>query len=377
MMKQWINKSFFLLIAGSLICFSFTTFKKDFKRTIKKEFDLSKNGELEIDNKFGTVDIKTWNKNQVSIEVTIVVRADTKNEAEDIFDRISIHFSNDRNSVKAETEIASKKSSSWWGWNNYNNSNDYAINYDIYMPEAADLDLNNDHGETLLAKLKGDVAIDIAHGELSAEGFEGELEIDFAHSNGTVGDVRSLKADIAHADIRFGNVKEAEVDAAHADVEIDDISILRLDSRHADIELGEVDELRADTRHDDIEIESVGTLISEAQHTSFKIDHLGKLLDLDCSHGGTSIDHLAAGFQSVNLYGSHHTFRIQVDEDANFQLDASGSHAGISVPSDLNIQYEKDKNSDREIKGFYGNANSKGASMIKARLSHGGLRLRD
>jgi len=375
-MKKWIHKSLLLLLMCSLVASSYADNRKDYKKTIKKEFDLSKDGELEIDNKFGQVEIKTWDKNSVSIEVTVIVRADSEKEASPIFDRISIHFSNGKDYVKAETEIQSKKSSSWWGWNNYNNSNDYSIDYDVYMPATADLDLTNNHGESIIAKLRGDATIDIAHGDISAEGFEGDLELDIAHSDGNIGDVQKLEADIAHSDIRFRNIKEADFEMAHGDIEIDEIDILRLDSRHANYELGKVGELRVDTRHDDIEIQYVGTIISEAQHTRFEIDKLGRLGDLDCSHGGVSIDYIEPDFQSINLYGSHTNFRIRVDEDASYQLDASGSHAGITYPSDMDIRYEKDKNSSHEVRGFIGNANEKGARMIKARMSHGGLRLR-
>lgn len=375
-MKQWIHKILLLLLVCGLASSSFANNRKDFKKTIKKEFDLSKSGELDIDNKFGKVEIKTWDKNRVSIEVTVIVRADSEKEAEEVFDRISIHFSDGKDYVKAETEIKSKKSSSWFGWGGSYNSNDYAINYDVYMPASADLDLSNHHGESIIAKLKGDASIDIAHGEISAEGFEGNVELDIAHSEGTVGDIHKLTADIQHSDIRFDNIKEADFDMSHGDIEIEDVDILRLDSRHANFELGDVGELRADTRHDDFEIEYVGTIISEAQHTSFDIEKLGKLVDLDCSHGGATIDHIEANFQSVNLYGSHTNFRIRVDEDASYQLDAAGNHTGITYPSDMDVRYEKDKNSDREVKGFVGNANTKGARIIKARLSHGSLRVR-
>ena len=375
-MKKWIHQGLLLLLVCGLVSSSYATERKDFKKTIKKEFDLSKNGELEIDNKFGKVDIKTWDKNRVSIEVTVLVRAESQSKAEEIFDRISIHFSNGDNYVRAETDIESKKSNSWWGWNSYNNSNDYEINYDVYMPASADLDLENRHGEAIIAKLDGDAVIDIAHGDLSAAGFGGDLELELAHSEGNIGDVQMLEADIAHSDVRFDKIKEANFDLAHGDIEIEAIDILRLDSRHANFELGKVGELRADNRHDDFEIEYAGTLISEAQHTDFDIEKIGKLVDLDCSHGGASIDYLEAGFQSVNLHGSHTSFRIRVDEDASYQLDAYGSHAGIDYPSDMDVRYEKDKNNSQEVRGFIGNANEKSAKLIKARLSHGNLRLR-
>ena len=72
------------------------------------------------------------------------------------------------------------------------------------------------------------------------------------------------------------------------------------------------------------------------------------------------------------LVGTHANYKIRVADGASYKLDASGQHAGIRYPSDMDITYEKDKSNSQEVKG------SKGSSggLIKARLTHGGLRVR-
>jgi len=374
-MKHLIFKGLLLLLMSSLALNSSADNRKDYTKTIKKEFDITSNGQLEIDNKFGQVDIKTWDKKRIKIAVTVIVRANSEKEAQPIFDRISVDFSNGRDYVRAETEIKSQKSS-WWGWSNWNNGNDYAINYDVYMPETVRLDLSNKHGEAIIAVLKGDAAIDITHGNITAEGFEGELDLELTHSNGSIVAAKILNADLSHSNIRFKKIGRSDLETAHCTIDIDKIELLRLDSRHTNFEMGEIGELRADSRHDDFEIEYANIIFSEAQHTQYDIDKVGQTVDFDFSHGGASIDLLENGFQEVTLHGSHADYRIRVDDNATYQLDAAGNHAGISYPNDLDVTYEMDKNSEQEIKGRSGNSNAKGFGIIKARLSHGGLRVR-
>ena len=183
-----------------LICLSTTSFalgKKDYKKTIDKEFDITKNGSVELDNKFGQLDVRTWDKNKVKINVTVTVRASSEKESEPVFDRISIHFSNGKDFVTAKTDIASNSNNSWFSWGSWNNSSDFSIDYEVYLPKTIALDLENRHGPTIIAAMDGDAKVEIAHGELTAKGFAGELDLDMAHAKGKIGFVKQLKADLA------------------------------------------------------------------------------------------------------------------------------------------------------------------------------------
>ncbi len=375
-MNNFILKGSIFLLLFCLSTTSYANSKKDFKKTINKEFDITKNGTVDLNNRFGQVDILTWDKNKVKIKVTVTVRAESEKESQAVFDRISIHFSNGRDFVTAETEIASNSNNSWWGWGSWNNSSDFSIDYEVYLPKSIELDLENHHGAAIIAAMDGDATVEIAHGELTAEGFGGELDLDMAHSEGKIGFVKLLKADLAHTSVDFEKLGKSIIETGHCNIDIDQIESLRLDSRHTDFEMGSVGTIEAECRHDDFEIESIETIIAEAQHTRYDIERVQKSAKFDFSHGGATIEELATGFQEINLRGAHATYRISVEDDATYQLDAAGSHAGISYPSDMDITYEKDKSSSREVKGRMGNSNSKGIGFIKAQLSHGSLRIR-
>ena len=88
---------------------------QEFTKTIKKEFSLNANGTVNLVNKYGKIDVKTWDKSRAKIEVTIVVKAGSESHAQVVFERIRIDFSNDDSFVKAETIIESNKSS-WFDW---------------------------------------------------------------------------------------------------------------------------------------------------------------------------------------------------------------------------------------------------------------------
>ena len=372
-MKPWIYKNLLLLaLLGLVSSAAYADGREEFTKTIKKEFDINKNGEIGISNQFGKVEINTWDKDRAKFAIVIAVRTNSESQAQEIFDRIDIDFSNGSDYVKAVTEIASQKNSWWGGWNGNNNA-DFTINFEVFLPKTVALDIRNRHGDTYIPEMTGDADLDIAHGNITADGFSGTLDFEMAHGNGTVVSANSLDADISHSNIRFKKLGNVQLETAHCQIDLGDARKIKLDSRHTNFEMGDIEELRADSRHDDFEIDAVIAVYSESSHSTYEIDELSGTADFDCSHGGATIDYLKKGFEEVILNGSHAGFRIRVADDAAFDLDAYSTHAGMRYPMDLDISYEKDKNNVQEVKGSRGSG-QKGS--IRARLTHGSLKIR-
>jgi hypothetical protein len=370
-MTQWIYKPLLLLLlVGWVSAATYADGRRDYTKTIKKEFDITKDGEVGLSNQFGKIELNTWNKDRVKIAITIIARTDSEDNAQEIFDRIDVDFANGRDYVKAVTEIKSRKSSWWGGWNN---KSDFSINYEVFVPKTIELDIKNRHGDTYIVEMAGDAELNIKHGNITADGFSGELDLSLAHGNGTIVAAKSLEGSISHSNIRFKKLGIIDVETAHSNINFGDASKIKLNARHTNFEMGDIDELRVDSRHSHFEIDAANSIFSESQHSVYEIDKVSKNLDFDFSHGGATINSLEKGFDEVTLSGSHASFKINVDDSAAFDLDAYGTHAGIRYPMDLDVRYEKDKNHSQEVRGTKGSGDK---GVIKARLSHGGLKIR-
>ena len=83
---------------------SFT--KREYSKTINKQFPITTDGMVEISNRYGKVEIKTWDNSEVKVEVVISVNATSEDRAEDVFDRITIDFNSGRDFVSATTELS-------------------------------------------------------------------------------------------------------------------------------------------------------------------------------------------------------------------------------------------------------------------------------
>ena len=78
-----------------VLCFllSFPTLKaQNLERNITKNFSLTPNGEIIIDNAYGNVKLNSWDKDEVLIEVTIKVKSKNQERAEEALEDINVSF---------------------------------------------------------------------------------------------------------------------------------------------------------------------------------------------------------------------------------------------------------------------------------------------
>ena len=133
-MKPRFSHSAYIMVALIAAILPTVAFSKaEFSKTLKKEFAISPTGTTYLDNKYGKIEVKTWDQNRVRITATIKVKAGSQSAADAIFDRIAINFSSGEGYVKAQTNIEPNKKG-WLQWSWFGSSSgDYSINYEVFL----------------------------------------------------------------------------------------------------------------------------------------------------------------------------------------------------------------------------------------------------
>ena len=343
--------------------------KTEFTKTVKKNYKMSADGDVTLSNKYGRINLKTWDRNEVVIEVTITAHARNESAANDIFNRINIDFANGSDYVKAETQIETQKSS-WWS---SGDKGDFRIDYEVSMPKAASLDLSNKYGDSEIAAIGGDANIVVKYGNFNILAVGKDTKIDLGYGNGTVGEINDAEIVIKYSKIKLKAAEHVNVDSKYSKVYIDKANKIRSASKYDTYELGELEELSNEGKYDHFEIEKVNHITAYSKYTDFKIEELYSEGVFELSYGGLAIESLKKGFKIVSMDCEYTDCKIYLDDNAAFQLDAISDYASINYPGDMEVTVEKTKNSNQEVKGYRGNAS---AGMIKARLRYGGLKVR-
>ncbi len=350
-----------------------TIFKKsEFTKTIKKEFQMSGTGEVSLANKYGKVDIQVWDKNVVKINVNIIVKARNEKAANQTFDRIDVDFSNSNSYVKAETVINSSKKGSWNLWGNNNKGNDFRINYEVFMPKNASLDLYNKYGNAEVAAIGGDAKISVKYGDFRVESVGRKCEIVLGYGNGTIVNTGDTRMEIKYSKMRIKEANHVEVDSKYSKIYIDQAADVSSTSKYDSYELTRVEDFTNSGKYDNFEIEQVRTVRANAKYSDFDIEQLGGKGHFDLQYGEAKIEELMAGFGELELNGSYTQFKVQLANGVGFELDADANYADIHYPSGMDVSYEKEKNSHHTVRGSRA---GKSGGTVRARMSYGGLRL--
>ncbi|MEZ5041021.1 MAG: hypothetical protein R2828_14080 [Saprospiraceae bacterium] len=345
--------------------------RREFTKTIKKEFDISKDGTVGILTKYGKVDVKIWERNRVKVEVQIIVRTLNETSAQEVFKRINVDFSNYNNYVKAVTNINTNKE--WWsGWGD--NKTDYTINYEVYMPATNRLELETKHCDVLVGNLNEGAMVDMKYGNFKFEGLAEETELNLTFCNGQIEKAKHINAVLSHCTLKLLTVAEADISSRYSNLSIEKAGDVRVDSKYDNYKLGEVANFRNSGQYDNIEILGASNVFIDSKYSNIIADHIQNQLDVELEHGGIIVARLAKGFSGVNLLGRFTDFQLGIESGAKYTLDASADYAGIGYPQGLNVTYEKAKSTTHEVMGHQGGTT--GAGLIKARLNYGALKMR-
>jgi hypothetical protein len=350
--------------------------KQEFSKIIYKEFNIDPYGTTQLSNKYGKIDAKTWEGNQVKIKVTIIVNAYKQAEAEDVFNRIKIDFYNDNKFVKAETHIGESKSN-WvnfggmWG----NKSNDYSVNYEVYYPRGNFLDLSNKYGDSYVGTTNGAVKANVKYGNIRLEEVNNNVELYVAYGNANVGTIKqNLKSNIDYGKLNLRSADKVELNGDYSEFDFENIGDLRSSTDYATFRIGKVGNFTGDADYGHFKIRSAGNVSFNGDYTDLSIISLDNFGDFNLEYGALKIDNVSKSFSEVKVDADYTDVVIAPENGCDYRLKAESSYAGIKYPSSFNVNYEKDGSVNERVEGFMGSKNAKG--IIKVNVSYGGLKIK-
>lgn len=158
--------------------------KYEFVKTkaVNKSYNVSSSDKLNIQNAFGSVDVKTWNRNEIKVDVDIVVSATTDALAQKVFDRISISDRKSGNEIYFKTGL---NNDSKGNNNSKSEKSNMSINYTISMPAINALTVNNEFGATTIPDMNGEVDLTSKFGSLTTGNLSSikSIHVEFGKAN--------------------------------------------------------------------------------------------------------------------------------------------------------------------------------------------------
>jgi len=140
-------------------------------KKVDKTYKMTNAGELHLENKYGNINLYGWDKSEMHVVISIKVNHRKKDNAKDLLNRISPVIRESDNYVAISYEIA-EKNQGWFG-NFFDKANPFDFNrsniqidYTVYMPSKAELEVTNTFGDVIIEGWKGKLKGQIEHGDI-------------------------------------------------------------------------------------------------------------------------------------------------------------------------------------------------------------------
>lgn len=207
------------------------TFQKE--KLIEKSYPVTAKHLLDIDNRYGKVTVRNWNRNEISIKVRIRTAESSERRAQGALDRVQIDESKSGSRIVLKTNIQSGDSNWWAMLTGGKNDRALQIDYEVYMPSKNQIAITNRYGAVELSDREGETAISVSYGSLKAgrlNALNNTLSIAYSKANITyinTGDVT----------VRYGEFNLAEADRLTLALSYTSGSEIGVVNREADVSL--------------------------------------------------------------------------------------------------------------------------------------------
>jgi hypothetical protein len=346
--------------------------QREFTKNINREFGTTARGVTALYNKYGKVNVNTWSRNSVKIDITIVVNAGDQRVADRAFDRIKVNFVNTAGYVKSETVVEEMDRLP------RATCQDFQINYDVWIPEGNQLDLKNKYGNSYVANLNAMLNADIKHGDLRTEAIAGDLRISLAHGKAHILRVGNVYGQVNDGELSLPEARDVQLDTWSSKLKIDQAGAVRITSRYDDITFGRLDDLRLQTKYTNVQLENARSTLLTGQYTDFKFTNVSEKVDADLLYGNLVVKALGRNFSEVNVVGEHTTVRVAVERGAAFRFDAEGNNSELRTPVHATLRSPRavttTSSGHASAAGYVGDARARG--LVKVRLTYGDLILK-
>jgi hypothetical protein len=327
-LNTWSYRLLVLIIVAISYNYSLAHDNSKLAKTISKRYPVAPGSSLGLNNKYGDVIVKSWDKDSMAITVSITAFGKDDQAAERLLDRTEIQFMLVGSGVQVSTQLS--KSDGWMRdfWNELSgysqtiiSKDQLTINYQVYIPEDLDLEVYNKYGNVFLDDRLGTTRIDVSNGNFKAEELLGENYLSFKFGNADI-------SKLVNGDVLL---KSAELNLGQA-------STLNVQSNSSTILIDQVGKIKFTSRTDKITIRNSKEIAGQTSFSKVQIRELTGSLDLDTNYGSLELESIDPGFSEILVHGNSTDVDLRFDNMAHFNTRIVAKEGKFELPADHGLK---------------------------------------
>ncbi|KQB99216.1 hypothetical protein AQF98_16700 [Pedobacter sp. Hv1] len=331
-------------------------------KTFTKSFNIDRGDKINLSNQFGSLTIKTWDKNEIKVDADIKSYAKTDEEAQKLLDDVSISATKDGDLVSYKTSTGDRSGN--WGSSVRNGKviwrREVKIHMTVYMPASNALTASQTYGPLNLEDFAGPTSLKVQYGNLTT----GNL----SNSNNYIS-VQYGKA--ALKDVNAAKIKQQYGDG----LTINTIGNIELDAQYSSAKIGTI-KGSANIKHQyggGTTIETAGALTVSAQYTKIKVGNLKGNLNGKVQYGKITVDEVETGNKDITISGGYSDIDLGFGATYNGDFEVSTNYGGFRYGSNISAKKLGEDRGYNSVKNYSGQVGKGGAAKINIRTDYGSV----
>jgi len=237
-------------------------------KKVEETFKVNDAGEFHLENKYGNIKFYGWEKDEVSVVVSITVNHRKMDNAKDLLNRISTVVRKSDNYASMSYEIAEKNN----GWFSklfdeanpfdFNRSN-IQIDYTVHVPKKVKLNVTNTFGDVFIENWQGELKGKIEHGDIWLSD-----------------DLNKANIEMKYGKLRAGSINYGNLKLTNSDLDMKDSKSLRINSSGTEMIISKVNSFEFYSNKDEVSISEVGTIYGTLKFTTLELNRLKTTVDM-------------------------------------------------------------------------------------------------
>jgi len=191
--------------------------EQKYEKRFDKTVALSKTGSVLVRNISGDIEVKTWDKAEVSIKAVKTTRADSERTAQERFDLVKIEVSKQGNALTIKTEYPKDRSLR-------RKIKNFSVDFWLVIPSQAEADVSSVSGDVYAEKIggesgnveirdasrfargksvSGDVTVSNVSKGVDCDSVSGDIDVENITGNA---DLKTVSGDISLKNIENGDI---------------------------------------------------------------------------------------------------------------------------------------------------------------------------
>ncbi len=321
------------------------------QKTIKKTYIVNSNAGIDIDNKYGSITVSTWDEDKIDLDITIKVNGPNENWVNERLNSIDVDITALKGMVSAVTNLGSSSLKS------KGSNNSFEINYVIKIPKNGSIKLINKYGNISVLNAESSTDISCKYGKVSLgklNGSNNQIEIAYCQNSSV------------------DYIKAGNINARYSGLKINNSGNLNLDASYTDVNLNDGQNIKYNCNYGTFKFQKINSLNGSGNYLTVIIGEISSNFTFDTNYSKINIDNMTEKAGNVTINSGYTDISLGYAPNYAFDFDISARYSNIKHDNSLDVSVSEVKSNSKRISGFY---KKKGQNKVNINSNYGNISL--